>query len=281
MAKRLIVCADDFGRDLAVNEAVEEAHRSGILTCASLMVGAPAAADAIERARRLPELRIGLHIVLIDGKPVLPNTSLARGGGNFDDNQMIAGLRYFFQPGIRRMLAGEIRAQFEAFRATGIALDHVNSHKHMHLHPTVARLVVEIGREFGMRAMRLPDEPTAALNRAFPQERRVAPPYRFAGIALRRRLRRQGIASNDHLFGIGWSGGMDEARLLGLLPHLPDGISEVYSHPAVARTAELQRAMPGYRNPAELAALLSPDVRRRIDELGIRLIAYDDLTRAV
>lgn len=278
MVKRLIVCADDFGRDLAVNEAVEEAHRNGILTCASLMVGAPAAADAIERARRLPKLRVGLHIVLVDGTPLLPGGQLARGDGNFDSNPLRAGLRYFFQPGIRRALAAEIRAQFDAFRATGLALDHVNSHQHLHLHPTVARLIVEIGREFGMRAMRLPDEPVAALRRAFPHERVHAPLYRFTAVALRRRLQRAGIASNDQMFGLAWSGAMDEARVLGLLPYLPDGVSEIYFHPAVERTPDLEAAMPGYRNCDEFAALTSPAVRRRIDELGITLVSYSDLT---
>src|SRR5713226_6684340 len=97
--KRLIVCADDFGRDVRVNEAVEAAHRGGILACASLMVGAPAAADAVARARRLPGLRVGLHLVLVDGVASLPPAdipALAGPDGRFDDNQVRAGLRYFF-----------------------------------------------------------------------------------------------------------------------------------------------------------------------------------------
>jgi len=76
-SRRLIVCADDFGRDLAVNEAVEIAHRDGILSTASLMVAAPEAADAVQRARRLPGLRVGLHLVLVDGAAVLPPGDIA------------------------------------------------------------------------------------------------------------------------------------------------------------------------------------------------------------
>src|SRR6187431_1520412 len=97
--RRLIVCADDFGRDVAINEAVETACRDGILTCASLMVGASAAADAVARARRLPRLRVGLHLVLIDGEPVLPPGKLGRlvrRDGRFDPHQTRAALRYFF-----------------------------------------------------------------------------------------------------------------------------------------------------------------------------------------
>jgi hopanoid biosynthesis associated protein HpnK len=281
--RRLIVCADDYGRDLAVNEGVEAACRDGILSSASLMVAAPAAADAVARARRLDGLRVGLHLVLTDGVPVLPAPAL--GGvvgrdGRFDDNQLRAGLRYFFAPAVRQRLAAEIRAQFEAFRATGLALDHVNAHQHMHLHPTVARLVVEFGGEFGMRAVRVPDEPAAALRAAFPGERYRVPPYRPAVKALRRRLGRAGIAANDHVFGIAWSGGMIEDRILRLLPHLPPGVSEIYFHPATSTPPALAAAMPGYRHSEELAALCSPAVRRRIAELGISLIGYSDLQPA-
>jgi chitin disaccharide deacetylase len=279
-ARRLIVTADDFGRDVAINEAVEAAHCGGILSSASLMVAAPAAADAVERARRLPGLRVGLHLVLIDGSAVLPPgeiRGLVGADGRFDDNQIRAGLRYFFTPGVRRQLAAEIRAQFEAFRTTGLALDHVNAHQHLHLHPTVARLVVEIGGAYGIRAVRLPDEPAAALRHAFPGERYRAPAYRLVIGALRRRLRRAGLATNDQVFGIAWSGAMVEERVLRLLPHLPPGVSEIYFHPATRETPALAAAMPGYRHTEELAALVSPDVRRRIAELGINLVGYGDL----
>jgi len=283
LARRLIVTADDFGRDVAINEAVETASRGGILACASLMVGAPAAADAVARARQLPGLRVGLHLMLTDGGPVLPPREipgLVGAGGRFDDNLFRAGLRYFFTPGVRRQLAAEIRAQFEAFRATGLVLDHVNAHQHMHLHPTVARLIVEIGRSYGMCAVRLPSEPAAVLRRAFPGERHRMSVYRPTVAALRRRLRGDGLASNDHVFGIAWSGAMVEERLLGLLPHLPPGVSEIYCHPATRQTPALAAAMPGYRPTEELAALLSPQVRQRIAELGIGLIAYGDLSAA-
>jgi hopanoid biosynthesis associated protein HpnK len=278
--RRLIVCADDFGRDIAINEAVEAAFRDGILTCASLMVAAPAAADAVARARRMPGLRVGLHLVLIDGSPVLPPgriRGLVGADGRFGDSQIRIGLRYFCVPGVRRQLAAEIDAQFAAFRATGLALDHVNAHQHLHLHPTVARLLVEIGRPHGMRAVRLPAEPAAALRRAFAGERYRAPAWRPVIAALRRRLHRAGLTSNDQVFGIAWSGAMVEARVLGLLPHLPPGVSEIYFHPATRQTPALAAAMPGYRHTQELDALVSPEVRRRIAELGISLVSYGDL----
>ncbi len=277
--KRLIICADDFGLDPAVNEAVEAAHRDGILSTTSLMVGAPAAADAAARARRLPGLRVGLHLVLVDGRPVLPTAevaALARADGEFDRNMARAGVRFFFSPQARRQLVAEIRAQFEAFRATGLALDHVNAHKHMHLHPTVAALIVEIGRDYGMKAMRVPVEPVAALRAAFPGERYRAQLYRPWALRLRQRLRRAGLTVNDHLFGLAWSGGMTEERVQHLLPHLPEGLSEIYFHPATERTPALAAAMPDYRHRDELAALLSPALKARIEALGIRRVTYSE-----
>jgi len=235
------------------------------------MVGATAAADAVARARRLPELHVGLHLVLVDGRPVLPSSEvrgLLRGTDEFDRNLGRAGVRFFLLPQVRQELRKEIRAQFDAFRATGLPLDHVNAHKHMQLHPTIAALIVEIGRDYGMRAVRVPSEPTEVLRRAFPDERYGFPAYQPWVAALRRRFRRAGLSANDHIFGLAWSGGMVEERILRLLPHLPDGISEIYFHPAVERSPHRE----------ELGALLSPRVRHCIAESGIRLTSYDELS---
>ncbi len=246
------------------------------------MVGAPAAADAAARARRLPRLRVGLHLNLVEGSPVLPPASvpdLVGRDGGFDQNLVRAGCRFFFRAAARRQLAAEIRAQFAAFRATGLALDHVNAHRHMHIHPTVAGLILRIGREFGLRAVRVPDEPFALLRRAAAAEgSRVRRPLYAPWIALlRRRLRRAGLALNDHLLGIAWTGAMTEARVLRLVAALPEGVSELYCHPAVAQTPRLKRTMPGYRPVEELAALQSAAVRAAIERAGIELVSYADL----
>src|SRR3954466_7628155 len=115
MSRRLILTADDFGLDEAVNEAVERAHRDGVLTATSLMVSAPAARDAIARAQRLPGLAVGLHILLACGRPLLGAdriASLIEHDGAFPNSPAAAGMRYFFHPRARRELADEIRAQF-------------------------------------------------------------------------------------------------------------------------------------------------------------------------
>jgi len=284
MKRRVILTADDFGLDEAVNEAVERAHRDGVLTATSLMVGAPAAADAVARARRLPKLAVGLHVVLVQGSPVLPShdvTPLVDATGAFPNSPTHAGLRYFFRPGARRALAAEIRAQFAAFAATGLGLDHVNAHNHLHLHPTILGLILRIGRDFGLRAMRLPYEPAAASAEAAGHGR-AARSVASAALApwlalLRRRLRRAGIMCNDFTFGLYDTGAMEEPLVLRQLAALPPGTGELYFHPAARSTPALARAMPTYRQVAELEALLSPRVRAALAAADLEPIAFRDL----
>ncbi len=238
------------------------AHRQGVLTAASLMVGAPAAADAVARARRLPSLAVGLHLVLTDGRPVLPVAEVAllvRRDGRFDDGMARAGARMFFHPRARRQLAAEIAAQFSAFAATGLALDHVNAHKHFHLHPTIAGLILTIGRRHGLTAVRVPLEPRRTLEAAEPG--RPLPAFSPLGLiarSTRARFRRAGVTVPDQVFGLRWSGAMTTARLRGLIDALPPGLTEIYGHPAL--WPGYPGAAPGYLYAEELAALTAPEV---------------------
>lgn len=271
--KLLIVTADDFGLHPAVNDAVELAARQGVLTATSLMVGAPAAADAVRRARGLPGLAVGLHLVLADGRSVLPPSripALVDAQGRFGNNMVRDGVRFFALPAVRRQLEAEIRAQFQAFADTGLPLDHVNAHKHFHLHPTLLEMLLRIGGEFGISAVRLPREPAWAARRAGG----ALAGSTVAGLLspwlaiMRRRLRAARIAHNDQVFGMADSGAMDEARLLEILGRLPEGVTEIYLHPAVESGAAIAASMSGYRHAQELAALLSPRVRAAVGACG-------------
>ncbi|MBO0711481.1 MAG: hopanoid biosynthesis-associated protein HpnK [Acetobacteraceae bacterium] len=286
--KEVIVTADDFGLSEAVNDAVERAHRDGILTAASLMVAAPAAADAVRRARAMPALRTGLHVVVVEGPSRLPLEQIPDlvrpgrdpgKGPHFPADQLALGFRYAFNPPARRQLAAEIRAQFAAFAATGLPLDHVNAHKHMHLHPTVGRLLIEIGREYGLTAMRIPAEPADVLRRAGETVGLGARALNAWTGQLRRRARRAGITVTDHCFGIAWSGHMTAARLARLALCLPDGVSEIYTHPASRRDSRLCALMPDYEHEAELAALTDQTVRAAFATSGARLTTFSDLVR--
>jgi hopanoid biosynthesis associated protein HpnK len=275
--RRLIVTADDFGAAVEVNEAVERAHRHGVLTAASLMVSGAAAHDAIARARDMPSLRVGLHLVLVEGKPILPARAvpdLVDGKGFFRTGMARAGAAMFFRPKVRAQLAAEMEAQFEAFAATGLKLDHVNAHKHFHLHPTIAALMVKMARAHGVKGARVPLEPQAPLRSVEPHRANatVALTTPFAK-ALRARFRRAGIAAPDQVFGLAWSGAMTTPRLKGLIEHLPDGLSEIYLHPA---TGAYPGSAPGYAYLEELQALTDPGMAALIAGRDIRLGGFCD-----
>jgi hopanoid biosynthesis associated protein HpnK len=275
--KNLIVTADDFGASRQVNDAVERAHRDGILSAASLMVAAPFAADAVARAKTMPSLRVGLHLVLVEGVPVLPASQvpdLVDSTGHFRNQMARAGAAMFFLPGVKRQLAAEIAAQFAAFAATGLALDHVNAHKHFHLHPTIASLILTTGKAHGLRGARVPLEPARVLARIEPRKASgvaalTAPFSRL----LRRRFARAGIKAPDQVFGLAWSGALTRERLAGLITHLPDGLTEIYTHPA---TGPYPGAAPGYRYAEELAALTDPGMKSLISRGDIRLGGFCD-----
>jgi len=242
------------------------------------MVGAPAAADAVVRARRMPSLRVGLHIVLVDGHAVLqPHNlpDLVDAAGRFRSGMAKTALDIYFRPSVRRQLAAEIAAQFKAFSRTGLPLDHVNAHKHFHVHPTAATQILEIGRSYGLRAMRVPSEPVGVLARVEPNVRHpgallTAPWARL----LRARARRGGVVVPDHVFGVAWSGAMTEARMIGLLAHLPRGLTEIYTHPAIS--GGFEGAISTYRYADELAALTAPSVVAAARACGAKLGGFAD-----
>jgi hopanoid biosynthesis associated protein HpnK len=283
--RQLIVTADDFGLALPVNEAIERGHRNGILSTTSLMVAAPATQDAIERAWRSPSLRVGLHVVLVNGRPALPPERvplLVDENGRFDDDLFRAGVRYFFTPGIRAQLEAEIGAQFEAFAATGLPLDHVNAQNHLHVHPTVLSLILKVGRRYGVRAVRIPREPFWPSWRAMGNLAAA----RFANSAcllpwltlMRLRLRLAGIATNDFVFGMIDTGHMTPERVQRYLAHLPPGISELYVHPATQTWPEA--FPPDYDFAAEFASLVDPQVVARVRQSDVRTTTFSEIAAA-
>jgi hopanoid biosynthesis associated protein HpnK len=243
------------------------------------MVGGPAAGDAIARARRLPSLRVGLHLVLVDGPPLLPPEripDLVDAQGRLRSDVTSAGVGMFLRPSVRRQLAAEIEAQFCAFRATGLPLDHVNAHHHFHLHPTVGAQMLAIGQRYGMRAVRVPWEAKRVLAGIDSHTSRYRSHWLEAPwvAMLKRRVRRHGLTAPDRVFGLAWSGAMTEPRLAGLLRHLPDGLTEIYCHPATG--AEFPGAAYGYRYGDELAALTAPGIKELLHATGARGGGYAD-----
>ena len=273
--KRLIVTADDFGAASEVNDAVAQAHRDGILTAASLMVTGDAADDAVARAKAMPTLGVGLHLVLVEGRPALPAEhlpDLVDSSGRFRTDMVRTAIGIFTKPAARAQLRAEVEAQFARFAATGLALDHVNAHKHFHLHPTIASTILSVGRRYGMTAIRAPIEPGQVLNRIEPGTAGfdIARPW---AALVRRRMRRAGLLVPDQVFGLAWSGALDTKRLRGLIDHLPHGITEIYAHPA---TGAFPGSALGYGYAGELAALTDGLVRKQVLQSGIALGRFAD-----
>ncbi len=278
---RLIVTADDFGRSEAVNEAVERGHRHGVLTAASLMVTGAAAADAVERARRLPGLGVGLHVALVDALPALPPEripGLIEADGRFTSRLVSLGARIYLSRAVRAQVAAELRAQFELYRATGLPLDHVDSHHHYHLHPTVFEMLVPLAREYGAKGVRVPFEPPLASWRA----RRERPLARLAAAAfhwrraarMRALVRRHGMVANQAMFGLHDSGGMDTSRLAAYVAALPPGLNEAYCHPGAYAWPEAHPMPASYRPVAEFQALIDPTVAALVERRDIQLTTF-------
>lgn len=271
-ARRLIVNADDFGRSDSINQAVIRANQDGILTTASLMMNEPCAAAAVELARKNPRLGVGLHLALSHGVSALPPEKipgLVNERGEFSNAPAATGFRYFARRGLRDQLRQEIRAQFEKFRDTGLPLDHLNGHLHFHLHPIILRIVLELADEFGVRRMRLTrepfwmDVPLASGRRLYRASHAAI--YFFLAAFARPKLRRKNIRHTQRVYGLLQNARVDETYVLKLLPRLPEGDSELYSHPSLDEFK------------LELDALLSPRVKALCRELNIELIRYQDL----
>ena len=248
--RRLVVNADDFGRSSSINDAVARAHREGILTTASLMVDEPGFEEAVAMGKENPRLGVGLHLSL-------------------SSCPITAGFRFFFKRSLRPELKAQIRRQLDKFMASGLTLDHVNSHHHLHMHPAVIGILLECLRDSKFGRVRLTWEPfwinvRRVAGRRF---RNVSHALIYTVLArgARRAFCQERIRHPQYVFGLMQNHAVDEAYLQQLLPALPIGDSELYSHPS----------MDEFRH--EFEALVSPRVRELVQTLGIHLIRYQDL----
>ena len=276
----LIITGDDFGLSTGVNRAIIEAHESGVLTNASLMVTGEAFEEAVDLARRHPRLAVGLHLVLSDLQAVLPARRiphLVTGEGKFSSNLVTAGFRYQCRPAATRELRTEVRAQLEKFRRTGLKLSHVDGHQHMHMTPTVLGELVRLSGEFGIRAVRVPSEEFRLALRAdrsgFLEKGCLSAVFWALRSYAAARLKPAGICFPDRVYGLLQTGKMTEEYLLQLIPRIQADRVEIYSHPT---TDERDDDPRGASRP-QLEALLSGRLRGALERAGFRLSTYGDL----
>jgi hopanoid biosynthesis associated protein HpnK len=279
--KQLIITSDDFGLSSGVNRAVEKTWQDGILTCASIMPGAAAFDEAVKIAGRNPGLQIGLHLTLVQGRAVLTRKEipdLLDEAGNFSNNPVMAGMRYFFDRGLYCQLKREIEAQILKVLDAGIPLSHIDGHLNIHLHPTVFRILAELMPRYGIKSFRLSRE-RLAHNLKFDSERRFGKTVEriiFGSLANDARLRLDdlNISYVAEVKGVLNSGRMTEEYILNIIEGLQDGVTEIYFHPGILPDAEISRRMPDYRHEEELAAITSPTVKDRLRRLKITVQNY-------
>ena len=285
MSKHLVVTADDFGMSIEVNEAVEEAHRNGILTNASLVVAGAAAADAIRRAKRMPGLGVGLHLAIF-GAPAQQSGEaqqmIAPDGENLGEKPMSTGIGIMFSPATRAAAKREIEAQFRAFGQSGLELGHLDGHWHCHQHPTILNLAIAAGRPLGLRAVRIPYEGLGWSHRVTGHRRlgaRIGHAVSHAPLAgfMRLRTKAAGLRANDHFFAKSDAGSVSGDQLLGLVQNLPDGVTEVGLHPSTRQRIGIHPPPPDWDSTGELVALTDPRLRPEIERRGIILCRWADL----
>jgi len=270
--KSLIVNADDLGLHPGINAGVLRCHRDGIVTSASLSANGAAFEEAVHALKETDGLAVGVHLTLVGEAAVSPRDrvpTLAPEGR----------LPGHFSTLFRLLLLGRIRqaeveeelvAQVARVREAGIAVRHLDSHQHVHLHPALFPIVLRVARRFGIGAVR-------AARRVMPL--RGLRPCLLALVARRswRALRDAGLRSPDTLLGAAETGRLDEARLLRLLSRLPPGTSELVCHPGTGAVA-IGAAYPwGFQWDREVEALTSPQVRETLTRQGVRLATYAEL----
>ncbi|HMJ89330.1 MAG TPA: hopanoid biosynthesis-associated protein HpnK [Candidatus Acidoferrum sp.] len=270
--RRLIVNADDFGRSHSINKAVIRAHREGVLTAASLMVNEAACDEAVALAKENPQLGVGLHLSLLFGHSALKPQEipgLVNERCEFSESPVASGMKFFFQRNLRSQIEAEIAAQFERFRATGLKCDHINGHLHLHLHPVVFEILMRRAREWNITHLRLTCDPfwlnarLAGGHWLYRASHAVI--YRLLSHRSMRALVRRKIRFTERVFGLLQNARVDEAFVSALLPQLPAGDSELYSHPSLTE----------FRH--EFDALVSPVVKQLVRDHDIELIRYQDL----
>ncbi len=285
--RRLIVNADDFGFTSGVNRAIAEAHTRGVVTSSTLMANGPAFREAVQLANTLPALSVGCHVVLIDGWPVsAPETlpSLTKYGGFRD------GLKSFAARALAGRIsadeiAAEVSAQIRKLQASGLAVSHLDTHKHTHVFPRILRPVLRAAQRCGVRAVRNPFGP----RRPFRPSELLARPKlwtRYAEVQVLRRfavrfreaVEREGFSAPDGTLGIEVTGTLDEALFQAIASTIPDGTWEFVCHPGY-NDADLKAAKTRLRESreAELRVLTLPAARQILLQNGIQLISYREI----
>ena len=282
--RRLIVNADDFGYTSGVNRAIVEAHSRGVVTSSTLMAKGPAFAEAAQLATTLPQLSIGCHVVLIDGRPVLEAERLPTltKGSQFRDGLMSFAARVIAGRIDADEVTAEATAQIRKIQSAGIAVSHIDTHKHTHLFPKILRPLLRAAASCGIRAVRNPFGPRMPLRSSHLLARpglwtRYAELRVLGSFASKFRdaVDREGFIAPDGTLGIAVTGALDEALFHAIARGIPQGTWEFVCHPGY-NDPDLQQSATRLRQSreTELRVLTLPAAREVLLQESIELISY-------
>lgn len=282
MARQLVVNADDLGLTVGVNDGIFDAHDHGILTSASLIAAAPAAADAISRLIARPSMGIGVHLTLVDGSPVLPASripTLVEANGRFRQSW-----RSFVVACLRGRVSlveaeRELGAQIERMLAAGISPTHLDSHQHVHAYPPLFAIVARLAIRHAIPVVRVPYErgswlPHERSQAVFRQTWQNAAMWPWASrnyrLAASVGLRTPALIGRVHTGALSWAG------LRTLIRGTQPGVTELMVHPGYL-DAELRaantRLLESRRQ--ELDLLRQPHTRALLRSERIDLVRHD------
>ncbi len=286
--KNLIVNADDLGWTEGVNRGIAEAHRNGIVTSASLLANGIAFASGVDLARSTPGLGVGVHLNLSDGAPVAEPeavSSLLNDSGQFDGGPESLLLRIAKRDVMLREVEQEWDAQIEKVKFAGIEPTHLDSRKHVHMLPGLFEIALRPAKRHAIGAIRVAHEASslpAALSTgdAANTTTVIKQGVQARGLKLlardaREQAERAGISTADYFCGIAQTGEMTKDGVARLLRNLPDGTTELMSHPGYVDEA-LQNSPTRLQasRQTELEILTDVEIRNIVASQGIRLIDY-------
>ena len=256
MKKRLVVTADDAGLDPGMTSGAIEAHRNGIVTACSIVANGRAFDDAVARLRDVPSLEVGVHLTLVEEESLTTGERMPRNWMRFLVSR-------------RGDVEGELRLQIEKVIAAGVRVAHLNSHQHLHMLPTLYRLVVRLAEEYRIPYVRKVGDRGGAfgVRRAIFRAIGGGQPPRLSGQA------RAPVLHSSRTIGVVDAGHLTADRIIALLDHV-EGTTELVAHPGIG--------VSGYSHwrydwETETRALCDSRVRDAIAARGIELVAPSHL----
>lgn len=283
MAKKLIVNADDFGLHSDINKGIIKGFREGFITSTSLMTSAPAYEEAAELARANPALGVGIHLTLVGGvAPVLNDSevpSLVDANGKFLPDYIAFAKRFYTGKVKMAELEAELRAQIERALVLKINITHIDSHQHTHVLPIINSLVVQLCCEYNIKRIRIPRENyffsggfTTGIGRFIGRAG-----LSFCASMAARNAASAGIVHPQHFFGMLAGGNLNEKLVGNIIEALPDGVSEIMTHPGLNAAVLGRQFTWNYHWEDELGAFLSVKNKSLLEQRKVELVSFGGL----